>query len=64
MYTPMEEEFGRDSLKNPLLGEYLNEEIQKCEGYLELADTAAARSRIEQKINFYGSALKCTLNNF
>ncbi len=45
-------EFGRDSLKNPLLKEYLAAEIAKNKGYLQNPMSEANRRVIEERIKF------------
>jgi tRNA (adenine22-N1)-methyltransferase len=47
-YTSAQIQFGKDSLNNPLLSEYLNEEIKKNENYL-LNDMSEENRRIVEK---------------
>lgn len=44
--------FGRDSLKNPVLYDYLNEEITKLNGYLTRALSTESRAQLEQRYDF------------
>ncbi len=57
-------DFGRDSLNNPLLAEYLGEEAAKCEGYLADADTPSARNAVGQKLNYYREVQRCIAKNY
>ena len=51
-YTATELKYGKDSLKNPVLVEYLNGEIEKNFGYLAREMTEENRKSIEKKISF------------
>ncbi len=50
LYTDMETEFGRDSLKSPLFLCYIDEEIEKFTKRLSLATTALSKTILEKKI--------------
>lgn len=51
-YTEAESEYGKDSLKNPVLKDYLNAEINKKRGYLSREMSAESRTLLEEKISF------------
>lgn len=58
-YSEAELEYGRDSLKNPLLREYLGDELAKKRSYLTRTMTAESRRFIEKSIAF----IEAVLNN-
>lgn len=51
-YTPAQLAFGRDSLKNPLIGRYLEGEIQKINSYLSRDMAEESRASLEERLAF------------
>ena len=55
-YSGEEYAFGRDSLKNPLFGEYIAAEIAKTEGYLKASMSPHNREQLTKRLNFLKGA--------
>ncbi len=58
-YTPLHIQFGRDSLKNPLFGNYAREELSKKTGYLGGVKAGSNADSIRREIRFLREALGC-----
>ena len=61
-YTKAQLEYGRDSLNNPVLKEYLKAEIAKRQEYLKSKMTDENRARLEEKISFMQGVINGEIN--
>lgn len=60
-YSEAELEFGRNSLKNPLIKGYLEEEISKKRGYLQGDMAAQNKKNIQSQIEFLTGVYNCEI---
>ncbi len=58
-YSSMELEYGRDSLHNPLLKDYLYDEIYKHLVYYEMATSEEGKEQLVKKVVAMDEVLKC-----
>ncbi len=63
-YTPEQVAFGRDSFKNPIFKDYLNEEIAKCKTYLLQTSADSGKLQINKRINYFERMLECTRKSY
>ena len=62
-YTEAQTEFGRDSLKNPVLKSYIQEELAKKRGYLRRNLSEAVREEILKSIRLLEDTLFEVIRN-